>query len=234
MGIALVVISWGLTVGFGVNRLGSPFTDATDNPGFIVGQRVWGSAWIIVLIAVANSALAVLISSMNASTRMWYRMSHAGALPKFLGHVHPKHKTPTNAIWFQTAISVTLGLVLGIVWGKENVFSVLGFLFIFAVIPAWVLANVGVFRFYRREHPNEFHPFKHVVVPLFSSVGLLWVGYKSIFPLPPSPNSYAAPIVGVWLVIGVVILFVINRRGDERTFLENAGRALDETAQPPA
>ncbi len=232
MGAALVIVSWGLTVGFGVNRLGDPFANAADNPGFIVAQRVWGSAWIIVLIAVANSAIAVLISSMNASTRMWYRMSHAGALPKFLGEVHPKHKTPVNAIWFQTAISVVLGLLLGIIWGKENVFSVLGFLFIFAVIPAWVLANLGVFRFYRREHPNEFHWFKHIVVPLVSSVGLLWVGYKSIFPLPPSPNSYAVPIVGVWLVIGVLVLVIMNRRGDERTFLENAGRALDETAQP--
>jgi amino acid transporter len=232
MGFALVFISWGVTVGWGIDDLGKSFTDAKQNPGFILGERLWGAGWIIVLVAVANSALAVLISSMNASTRMWYRMAHAGALPKFLGGVHPRFRTPVNAIWFQTAISVGLGLLLGAAWGVENVFAVLGFLFIWAVVPAWVLANVGVCRFYLKEHRDEFHWFKHVAVPLFSSVGLLWVGYKSIFPLPPAPEGYAAPIVGVWLVIGVAILILKRTRGDEREFIANAGRALDETVEP--
>jgi amino acid transporter len=135
MGAALVLVSWGLTVGWGIDNL-KAFEGASENPGFILGHRVWGGAWIIVLLAVANSAIAVLISSMNASTRMWYRMAHVGALPRGLGVVHLRHRTPVNAIWFQTAISLGLGLVLGVIWGEENVFAVLGFLFIFAVIPA--------------------------------------------------------------------------------------------------
>jgi amino acid transporter len=229
MGAALVFISWGVGVGWGVDHL-PKLVAAEENPGFIVGRRIWGGAWIIVLLAVANSIFAVLISSMNASTRMWYRMAHVGALPRFLGEVHPRHRTPANAIWFQTALSLVLGLALGVIWGVENVFSVLGFLFIFAVLPAWILANLGVFLFYRREHPDEFHWFKHVVVPIISTVGLGWVGYKSIFPLPPNPEGYAAPIVGVWLVIGVVILIVMNRRGREQQFLDRAGVAMDESS----
>jgi amino acid transporter len=93
-----------------------------------------------------------------------------------------------------------------------------------------VLANLGVYRFYRREHPDEFHWFKHIVVPLFSSAGLLWVGYKSIFPLPPKPEGYAPPIVAVWLVIGVAILWFMHRRGTEGEFLQRAGQAVDESA----
>lgn len=228
MGAALVFISWGLTVGWGVDHL-TALVEAEENPGFILGRRVWGDAWIIVLLAVANSIFAVLISSMNASTRMWYRMAHVGALPSFLGKIHPRHRTPVNAIWFQTALSVTLGLLLGVIWGVENVFEVLGFLFIFAVLPAWILANFGVGIFYWREHRDEFHWFKHVLVPALSTAGLVLVGIKSIFPLPPTPVGYAAPIVGIWLLIGVGILVWMYRRGNEQQFLDRAGLAVDES-----
>jgi amino acid transporter len=228
MGIFLVVCAWGLSVGWGIHHTTS-FVNASDNPGFIIAKRVWGSGWIIVLIALINSTVAVLISSMNASTRMWFRMARVGALPSYLGEVHPRWQTPANAIWTQTALSVVLGLLLAVAWGVENVFSVLGFLFIFAVIPAWVLANLGVYRLYRREHPDEFSPLKHVVVPIVSTVGLVWVGYKSIWPLPPYPNSWAAPLVGIWLVIGIVILVYIHSRGQGQEFMERAGRAVDES-----
>jgi amino acid transporter len=229
MGAALVFISWGVTVGWGVDNLDT-LIDAEENPGFILGREVWGGAWLLVLFAVVNSVFAVLISSMNASTRMWYRMSKVGALPKFMGEIHPRFQTPVNAIWFQTGLSVVLGLALGVIFEVENVFSVLGFLFIFAVLPAWILANLGVFLFYKREHPDEFHWFKHAVVPLVSTIGLGWVGYKSIFPLPPSPEGYAVPIVGIWLLIGVGILVYMHYRGDEEKFLERAGMAVDESS----
>jgi amino acid transporter len=229
MGAFLVIAAWGLTVGAGTSHIGG-FADASENPAFTLGHRVWGGAWIIVLLAVANSTIAVLISSMNASTRMWWRMARVGALPKFLGKTHPKYKTPTNAILFQTGLSIVLGLGLGLIWGQENVFTVLGFLFIFAVIPAWVLANVGVYRFYRREHPDEFHWFKHIVVPVFSSIGLLWVAYKSIIPLPPAPSNAAPFIVGIWLLIGIGILVWMRARGKEGDLMSKAGEAMDESS----
>jgi hypothetical protein len=55
------------------------------------------------------------------------------------------------------------------------------------------------------------------------------VGYKSIWPLPPYPNSWAAPLVGIWLVIGIVILVYIHSRGHGEEFMERAGRAVDES-----
>src|SRR4051794_40194290 len=70
MGAALVFISWGVGVGWGVDHLDSlvKADENIENPGFILGRRLWGGAWILVLLAVANSIFAVLISSMNAST----------------------------------------------------------------------------------------------------------------------------------------------------------------------
>ena len=140
MGFFLVVASWGLQIGWGTAHVGS-FVNDGSNPAFSIAHRVWGSAWVLVLIALANSVIAVLISSMNAATRMWFRMARVGVLPRWLGYVHPRFKTPSNAIIAQTLLSLLLAFGLSAAWGVENVFSVLGFLFIFGAIPVWALAN---------------------------------------------------------------------------------------------
>jgi amino acid transporter len=121
MGVFLVFASWGLQVGWGTAHVGS-FVSASDNPAFTIAHRVWGSAWVLVLIALANSVIAVLISSMNAATRMWYRMARVGVLPSWLGKVHPRFKTPSNAIIAQTVLSLVLAFALSAAWGVSNVF----------------------------------------------------------------------------------------------------------------
>jgi amino acid transporter len=229
MGFFLVFAAWGLQVGWGTAHTGS-FATAADNPGFTIAHRVWGSAWVLVLIALANSVIAVLISSMNAATRMWYRMARVGVLPSWLGYVHPRFKTPTNAIIAQTVLSLVLAFVLSAAWGVSNVFSVLGFLFIFGAIPVYTVANYSVFRLYWKEHRSEFNVFLHVIVPIVGTVGLLWFGYKSVVPLPPSPNSWAVPLTVGWFVIGLVIVLWLRARGRERELHQKAGLAFDETA----
>jgi amino acid transporter len=228
MGLFLGFASWGLQVGWGTARVGS-FVAAGDNPAFTIAHRLWGSAWVLVLIALANSTIAVLISSMNAATRMWYRMAQVGVLPAWLGQVHPRFKTPANAIIAQTVLSLVLAFALSAAWGVSNVFSVLGFLFIFGAIPVWTLANYSVFRLYRTEHRAEFNVFLHVIVPVVGTVGLLWFGYKSVVPLPPSPNSWAVPLVIGWLLAAVVIVVWLRSRGRQAELHRRAGMAFDES-----
>jgi len=229
MGFFLVVASWGLQIGWGTAHVGS-FANDASNPAFSIAHRVWGSAWVLVLIALANSVIAVLISSMNAATRMWYRMARVGVLPRWLGYVHPRFKTPSNAIIAQTVLSLVLAFALSAAWGVSNVFSVLGFLFIFGAIPVWTIANYSVFRLYRKEHRDEFNIFLHVIVPIIGTVGLIWFGYKSVVPLPPYPNSWAVPLVIGWLVVAVVIVLWLRSRGREHDLQVKAGLAFDETA----
>ena len=97
MGVFLIVVSWGQTSGWGTSHLAS-FAGSSQLPAFVLGQRYWGDAWVIILFALFNSAIAVSIACMNASTRFLYGMSRARALPRGLTKLHPVHGTPTNAI----------------------------------------------------------------------------------------------------------------------------------------
>jgi hypothetical protein len=64
-----------------------------------------------------------------------------------------------------------------------------------------------------------------LIVPIVASVALVLVAYESLNPLPTYPVSLAAPIVVVWLAVGLVVMFVMLSRHGE-SWLARAGQAL--------
>jgi amino acid transporter len=233
MGVFLVLVSWGQTSGWGTNNLTTgknAFASSSQLPAFVLGQHYWGGAWWIVLFALFNSAIAVSIACTNASTRFLYGMARAKALPSFLLKVDPRSKTPINAVLTQTGINVLLGLILPIIIGVSNVYNVTGTWFTFALAFVYIVANVGLYVFYKREHPDELSVPKHIVVPAIGTIALAVVIYYSVNPLPAWPVSLAPFIVLGWLAVGIVVVFTVyrgNRAGD----LKLAGLAMGEAVE---
>ncbi len=231
LGIFLVFVSWGQTTGWGTNHMAS-FAASPQLPAFVLGHKFWGGAWIIVLIALFNSAIAVAIATTNSATRFIFGMARTGVLPKWLTAVHPRFKTPTAAIQFQTVINVLLGIALPLAVGVANVYNITGTWFTFALAPVYIAANIGVFVYYRRNYPDELHWFKHVLVPLIGSAALVLVVYYSVNPLPAYPVSLAPFIVLGWIAVGVALLawMITSGRGD---MLSHAKDAVLERIETP-
>ncbi|MGO2504331.1 MAG: APC family permease, partial [Cobetia marina] len=63
-------------------------------------QALFNTPWASKLMILAG--IAGIITSWNAfyigGSRAIYALAHAGMLPAALGKLHPKHKTPTNAV----------------------------------------------------------------------------------------------------------------------------------------
>jgi amino acid transporter len=232
MGVFLIVVSWGQISGWGTDHLSS-FAGSAQLPAFVLGQKYWGDAWVIILFALFNSALAVSIACMNSSARFLYGMSRARALPSGLTRLHPVYATPTNAIWVQTGINVVLGLLLPLAIGVANVYNVTGTWFTFALAFVYVMASIGLYRFYRQQHPDEFSWLKHAVIPFIGSAALIVVVYYSVNPLPAWPVSLAPFIVLGWLVAGFGVLAYVYR-GDRARNLALAGLAMGETPETMA
>ncbi len=215
MGVFLVLVSWGQTSGWGTDLLTSggtkSFAGAPQLPAFILGQRYWGGAWWIVLFALFNSAIAVSIACTNASTRFLYGMARAKALPSWLLKIDAKRQTPVNAVILQTGINVLLGLILPIFIGVANVYNVTGTWFTFALAFVYIVANVGLYVFYKREHPEDFSGsstwWSRRSAP---SRCWSWSTTRSI-PLPAWPVGIAPFIVLGWLAIGVIVVFTVYR-----------------------
>jgi amino acid transporter len=231
LGAFLFIVSWGQITGWGTDKLDS-FSSSSELPAFVLGHKYWGGAWVIVLIALLNSAIAVAIATTNAATRFIYGMARTGVLPTQLTSVHPKYKTPTTAIAFQTVVNICLGLILPIAVGVANVYNITGTWFTFALAPVYAAANVGLFYYVRKHHRGEFHWFKHVLVPLIGTIALACVVYYSLNPLPAWPIKLAPLVVVLWLALGVVMLFAMIASGRE-SMLARAGDAVAERIETP-
>lgn len=218
--------SWAVLVGWGTHDIGG-FVRSAENPCFVLARRLWGKGWILILIAVLNSILAVAIASTNAATRVFFALGRAGVLPRSLSRVHPRYLTPANAIWLQTILTLAVGLGLGFWIGPDQEFYFMGVAITLGLVLIYGISNWGVYRFYRGERRGEFRVWPHVICPLFSTAALIWVGVASIVPLPDAPLRYAPVLVGVWIIAGLMLLWFMHRQGKEGWLLK-AGEAAHE------
>jgi amino acid transporter len=218
--------SWAMLVGWGTHDVDG-FIQSPENPCFVLARRLWGKGWILILIAVLNSILAVSIACTNAATRVFFALGRSGVLPRSLSRVHPRYLTPVNAIWLQTAITLAVGLGLGFVIGPDGEFYLMGIVITLCLVLIYGVSNWGVFRFYRGERRAEFSIWPHLICPAFSTAALIWVGLASIVPLPAAPLSYAPALIGGWMIAGLLLLWFMHRRGKEGWLLK-AGEAAHE------
>jgi amino acid transporter len=227
IGVFLVITYWGQLVGWGTHNP-TGLAGSSELPALVLAHKFWGDAWVILLFAFFNSTLAVCLATANVGTRMWYGMARTGSFPKALAKVDRQYRTPVNAILVQLAISIAVGLGVGIAFDPATSFNLIdGLVLVLAVGVVYIMANVAVFMFYIRERRAEFNFVLHVVFPLISSAALIYAVYKSFQPAPASPYKWSPVIDGVWLLIGVAILLAMRARGRE-DWLQRAGASLAE------
>ena len=213
--IYFVFVTWGYLVGIGVSKVGSIPT-ATAFPVATMAQRVWGGAWVLLLFALLNSAIALSIACFNGGTRTWYAMGRSGVLPKMVGKVNPTRKTPVNAISLQVGVQV-LAFACVLIWGAEDVFFSWANAITIGLVLMYVLCNIGVVRYYLTEGRGQFNPLLHIVVPVIASAAGIVVVWKSYF----SPFTSTGPVFWglmtfiVVLVLTVVILIYLRVTGRE-------------------
>ena len=213
--IYFVFVTWGYLVGIGVSKVGSIPT-ASAFPVATMAQRVWGGAWVLLLFALLNSAIALSIACFNGGTRTWYAMGRSGVLPKMVGKVNPTRKTPVNAISLQVGVQV-LAFACVLIWGAEDVFFSWANAITIGLVLMYVLCNIGVVKYYLTEGRGQFNPLLHIVVPVIASAAGVVVVWKSYF----SPFTSTGPVFWglmtfiVVLVLTVVILIYLRVTGRE-------------------
>jgi amino acid transporter len=225
LAVYFVFVTWGYLVGIGVDNVGK-IPDASAFPVFTLATRVWGDAWVILLFALLNSAVAVAIACFNGGTRTWYGMGRTGVLPKALAEVSPTRKTPDKAIAVEAGVCA-FAFLLMVIFSVEDVFFTWALTITLGLIVMYIMANIGVIRYYLTAQRAQFNPLLHLVVPVVATVAVGYVGYKSVVPLPAAPVKYAPFILIGWLVLGVVFLVWQNARGN-REWLTKAQLAMEE------
>lgn len=247
VGLFYVFNYYAATVFFGPDRMGEFYTFNDGDPwGFMAEEVLPGIGGLLVVFAILNSSIANANAGATAATRSLFAMGRASLLPRFFAAVHPETRAPVNAVHFQAITAILIAVVLGFVlandpfptpeggasFGGLNVYVFLGTMLglIFAAI--YILVNLACIGYFWRERRDEFSWLKHLVVPvlgvlamipaLLAVIGGLTIPFLDI-ELPPYENAlrWTAPIVGIWMVLGIVAYFILRTRNPEA--LERVG-----------
>jgi amino acid transporter len=90
----------------------------------------------------------------------------------------------------------------------------------------YILLNLALIRYYRREHPSEFNIVRHGVLPLVASAIMLLPIGGLLYPVPAYPNNWVPYVMIAWIVIGAIYLGIIVQRRPE--VLDAMGRAMGD------
>ncbi|HEX8498292.1 MAG TPA: APC family permease [Actinomycetales bacterium] len=172
-----------------------------------IARSSFGLFWLLIFFAVVNSAIANANAGANVSTRTAYALARIGIFPRSLTRVHPVHRSPVTAIAVQLAIAVLVTLAVGLGFGPVTAFGLVATIIVLVVVSVYILVNAACVGFFARRADRNV--FLHVVVPVLGVLAFIPAlltaagipAFSFISPLEP-PNSYAGPVVGVWMLLG--------------------------------
>ena len=164
------------------------------------------------VIAIINSAIGVGLACTNAASRVMYTMGQAGTLPPQFGRINPRHQTPTFAIAFIQLSGIVAILLVGLLLDPSDIFGFLGTITTLAVIVLYIMANLALTSYIRREHPGDFNVWRHGVLPWVGTLALLPVLFVTVYPRPPWPFNLTPYFFIAALIVGFGYMLWRERR----------------------
>lgn len=168
----------------------------------VLGQQVWhGTGGKFIVLAVVLSTVATLETTLIQVTRTMFAMGRDHTLPKRLGTVHPKRKTPLVATAVVTVISLCLfiggqfiGSISSILADGINAIGL-------QICIYYCLAGLAVVVLYRRQLLHSVSNF--IFMGLWPFVGAVFMAYLFVKAIPTLNDASR------WVGLGAMALGLI-------------------------
>jgi amino acid transporter len=200
-------------VNFGALGGGSPWIQ--------LGRDVWGLGWVVVFFAILNSTFANGNAGTLATTRTWFAMARIGLLPAPLARIHRRWRSPYVGVAVQLVLTLAIGLPIAVHYGPTTGFVFLATILTGIMIAIYMVFDLSCLLYYLRRRREEFSIALHGVIPVlgiaaFVPAWLTALGIGSSFLKFVTPLSYPASeaglAIGIWYVIGLVVLVYLYLR----------------------
>lgn len=230
--------SYASSVYFGPEKMAEFMTYNGGNAWIGLAMTLWGNAWTLLLVVLLVSSFACMNAAALAATRSIFAMGRRSTLPKFLGHVHPRWRSPSKSILVFFGLGTVLTLVGGYTWDPVTAYAVFGTVLTVCVLPVYFVAALACPVYLLRYWRSEFNLFLHLIVPVLGAVLLIPAFFAgagipafSFASALSYPLNLAGPIVGAWYVIGIgVMIYLLKRR---RASLEELSESVDDDEPAP-
>ncbi len=223
IGVFYAFSAWCTAIGVGVDNAVSLADEDPDN--MVLNLAVsFIAPWFLTLMQtlVVTSILACALAFHNVGTRYLFTLSGFQLLPAFLGRVSEKHRSPSAASLFLSALSVVVILVF-VPLGLDPVGEV--YTWLSGTASLGLVALMGLTSFATivsfRRHRIDASPWVTVVAPLAATAAFVAIAVIVLANFSSLVGSItAAWILGPSLVlsylVGVALALIVRRRHGER------------------
>jgi amino acid transporter len=190
----------------------------------LLSRQAWGTAgFVLVFLALVNSIIANQNAANNSSTRTMFSMGRIRLLPTQYGAL--TRGSPVVALVTQLVVTVAVSLWLGFHYDPYTGFLITATILVDIFAPMYVLLNIACFLYFWRFRRDEFNLWLHGLFPLLGALAFIpafcagaGIPIFSFISALQKPLSYAGPVAGIWMAIGVVYLLVLTFTSPRRIF----------------
>ena len=204
IGLYYILCCYAWNVGAGSTGIVAHYNDNGFNSWVPFGKEFWGSGWILVFLALINSNIACASAAVNNAGRVLFSMGRIGALPSFIGKVHPHHRTPYWGVIVTLILSTIVSFLSAWKFGADFAYAVNATLFTVLAIVIYMIACAACVGYFSREGREYRNVWLHVVVPIGGILVFIPAMYAQYFSFD-SLFKYTGVYPFSWGLIGAVI-----------------------------
>ncbi|MEI3613652.1 APC family permease [Pseudogracilibacillus sp. SO30301A] len=201
----ILAVTWYVAIIFGVSRVLTPSEiDASNLVTADAMAKAFGDSQIMGNVLVLGGIGGIVTSWIGfyiGGSRAIYALARAGMLPKALGDLHPKYRTPYKAILLIGVLS-SLAPLFGrpaLVWLVDA--GGLG------LVVAWLMVAIS-FLVLRKKEPKMVRPFYLKGGPVIGWLAIIMGLGIGVLYMPGMPSALIWPyewiIIIVWVILGIV------------------------------
>lgn len=229
--------TWALAVGLGPDKMNA--LAGSDTPWNTLAATFAPWAKWFVIVGSVSSMFAVMINSNNGIVRILYTMGREQLLPASLGRIHPKHRTPANAVIYEAAFALIAAVIVGLLSGGLgnpvggfNVYGYFGFALTLAIFPVYALANLATIVYFRKR--QDFNVIRHLVLPVLGGVLMISVLVGQIIENQTPPYDWMPWAILAWLVLVVIGAVWLGRTRPQVLARAGSVMATGEVTEEPS
>ncbi|WP_373893589.1 APC family permease [Virgibacillus natechei] len=214
----ILAVLWYIAVIFGVSRVMSPSAISESNlvTADAMATAFGGSAMMgnILVLGGIGGILTSWIGFYVGGSRAIYALARAGMLPKSLGDLHPKYKTPYKAILLIGVLSTGAPLL-----GRpalEWLVNAGGL----GLVVAWLMVAIS-FIILRKKSPDMKRPFRLRGGTTIGWIAIVMASGVTVLYMPGMPSALVWPyewvIIILWVILGIILYTVsVSKYGKTR------------------
>lgn len=203
-----IFATYAAAIGFGPARIGELAKD--PEPITTLAHSYAGILEPLLRFAVWTSIVANLMAAGNANARILFNLGREGALPAFIGRIHPRFKTPHLAVGLFMALTIAPGLLAAPHWDYLVAFgNIAGFGAMLALLI--YMFSTAALPFYLRRQGIRLgeRPIAHLIIPVIGTAIWLVPLWGSLQPGQPFPfNIYPALAAGLIVIAALYAMLV--------------------------